>query len=335
MTHYREDIDNESAYEKYTRLIINRRFLSMAFGMSALTILFGVEGFSDLLIDDVLQVETNGYITLVSALLPAGIVTALLFTQWYQRKYSPSLHVESKYIRYTLIANVPVTILILTWIWYYYDNTPSNDTVALIFMGILFFIYGFLIAYPYYVPSGVFSLRYGGKDAGQVNALIDLFGFAFAAPFSYGGSWLSESVKEGWWWVWITMYILKEDPNIDFSNSQYGTLAVIAGLSYAFGKMVDGILIDGRFCFKFMNEVRSMIFFQLASSICVFFFTFGNDVTYFAIWAIPNAIVQAGTWPAFAKMIYTLLCFVLFCFILFFVLNFIHILIPLFSFPLA
>ena len=63
-----------------------------------------------------------------------------------------------------------------------------------------------MIAYPYYIPPSVFSLRYGGRDGGTVNALLDLFGFAFVAPVSVAGAALSE-IKNGWGWVWLTMYV--------------------------------------------------------------------------------------------------------------------------------
>lgn len=55
-----------------------------------------------------------------------------------------------------------------------------------------------------------------------------------------------------------------------------------------------------------MNEIKAMILFQSVSCVCTFIFSFGTNTTWFALWAIPNAIVQAGTWPALSKLIYTM-----------------------------
>ena len=70
----------------------------------------------------------------------------------------------------------------------------------------------FCLAYPYYIPPSVFSLRYGGDDSGTVNALLDLFGFTFVAPFSVGGAALSEE-KNGWGYVWL--FMLSQKKNIE------------------------------------------------------------------------------------------------------------------------
>ena len=79
--------------------------------------------------------------------------------------------------------------------------------ILLRFLFFAFLIQCNVIAYPYYVPPGVFALRYGGKtDAGTVTAVIDLFGFAAVAPFSYLGAALSEE-KNGWGYVWLFMYM--------------------------------------------------------------------------------------------------------------------------------
>ena len=111
---------------------------------------------------------------------------------------------------------------------------------------------------------------------------------------------------------------LKDDPDVDFDNSTYGLFAIIAGIAYAFGKLFNGLVIDGRYCFSFMNEIRAMLFFQVVSCVCVFFFSFGSDLTYFCLLAVPNAVVQAGTWPALAKLVFEMYVssfFFVFCFV--------------------
>lgn len=94
---------------------------------------------------------------------------------------------------------------------------------------------------------------------------------------------------------------LKEEDLL--TNSTFGLLGLLSGLAYAFGKAFNGTIIDGRFCFKFMNEIRALYLFQIVSCACVFLFSFGSDVTFFTLMAAPNAVVQAGTWPALAKLV--------------------------------
>ena len=140
-----EDIETETASQKYSRLILNRRFLLIAFSVTCMTVIVGVEAFTDLLIDDVLQVSTNGYVTIVSSCLPAGIVCALLASHIVIRKYKPSMQASSRFVNIALITLVIVSLVILGWIWLIYWIDNPNDGLFLAIMGILLFVYGLLI----------------------------------------------------------------------------------------------------------------------------------------------------------------------------------------------
>ena len=110
-----------------------------------LTVLVGVEAFSDLLIDDVLDVETNGYVTIVSACLPCGIVVALFASPFVVQKYQPTLQQQQKFVIWSLVGIVVLAIAMLAWIWIFYQTSHTSDGIALTIMGILLFLYGLIL----------------------------------------------------------------------------------------------------------------------------------------------------------------------------------------------
>ena len=75
------------------------------------------------------------------------------------------------------------------------DAFTCLSTVA-----ILLFCYGFLLAYPYYIQTGVFALRFGGDDSGLVACLIDFCGYLPSSFLLIVGAWMS---AYGWRYVFI------------------------------------------------------------------------------------------------------------------------------------
>ncbi len=58
------------------------------------------------------------------------------------------------------------------------------------------FLLGLAISPAYYVPMSVFSVAFGGKHAGFLVAIIDIFGYAAAMLFNYFGGTIAEN--HGW-----------------------------------------------------------------------------------------------------------------------------------------
>jgi len=99
---------------------------------------------------------------------------------------------------------VIIATLLMLWTWIIEIYACSNPLSCITIVSTLLFSYGFLLAYPYYIQSGIFALRFGGKDAGMVAALLDFFGFFPSAILLVLGAWLSEY---GWRYVWILTII--------------------------------------------------------------------------------------------------------------------------------
>jgi len=58
------------------------------------------------------------------------------------------------------------------------------------------FLLGLAISPAYYVPMSVFSVAFGGKHAGFLVAVIDIFGYAAAMLFNYFGGTIAKD--HGW-----------------------------------------------------------------------------------------------------------------------------------------
>jgi len=58
------------------------------------------------------------------------------------------------------------------------------------------FLLGLAISPAYYVPMSVFSVAFGGKHAGFLVAIIDIFGYGAALLFNYFGG--SIATNHGW-----------------------------------------------------------------------------------------------------------------------------------------
>lgn len=96
----------------------------------------------------------------------------------------------------------------------------------------------------------------------------------------------------------VTADAIRDDPDLNIDTEDIADLAVIAGISFGIGKVLDGVLVD-RF-----NAKYCLWFFMVLSAAMVICFSYATNQTTMAWLVIPNAVAQAGGYPALAKMTY-------------------------------
>ena len=118
---------------------------------------------------------------------PFGMFAALLLTSFYYDRLS----------KFQLIAVIGFQLLfsclavLLLW---KLDIIPESLRTPTAIVTI--FLLGLAISPAYYVPMSVFSVAFGGKHAGFLVAIIDIFGYAAAMLFNYFGGTIAEN--HGW-----------------------------------------------------------------------------------------------------------------------------------------
>jgi len=96
----------------------------------------------------------------------------------------------------------------------------------------------------------------------------------------------------------VTADAIRDDPDLDIDTEDIADLAVIAGISFGIGKVVSGVLVD-RF-----NAKYCLWFFMILSAAMVLCFSYATSNATMTWLVIPNALAQAGGYPALAKMTY-------------------------------
>lgn len=118
---------------------------------------------------------------------PMGMFAALLITSFYYDRLS----------KLQLIGVIGCQLLfsagavLLLW---HLDIVPESMRSEVAITTI--FLLGLAISPAYYVPMSVFSVAFGGKHAGFLVAVIDIFGYAAAMLFNYFGGTIAKD--HGW-----------------------------------------------------------------------------------------------------------------------------------------
>jgi len=86
--------------------------------------------------------------------------------------------------------------------------------------------------------------------------------------------------------------------SLGFTNEDITVLVTVQGLSYATGKLFNGIIIDR------MDARYALWAFMTLSMLSTFGWSFANTKTQMYPFIFVNFYCQAGTWPSMAKMIY-------------------------------
>ena len=207
-----DNIDNqaskESSFDKFIRIVKNRRFLLIVGANGTLTTSLAILSYGELFMYDLLSPNyktiSTGYYSLMASGLPLGLVIGLLITNYTLK--NKNIFWLSKFVNYVIFISIIIVLLISIEIWYIELHYCLNKYLCLISIGVLYFLFGFIVSYPYYISISVFSLNYGAKDSGLVSALMEFFGFAISAPVSFSIGYLSDL---GWRYVMV-IFILSQ-----------------------------------------------------------------------------------------------------------------------------
>jgi len=118
---------------------------------------------------------------------PMGMFAALLITSFYYDRLSKLQLIGV--IGCQLLFSVAAVLLL-----WRLDLVPESMQAAVAIITI--FLLGLAISPAYYVPMSVFSVAFGGKHAGFLVAVIDIFGYAAAILFNYFGGTIAKD--HGW-----------------------------------------------------------------------------------------------------------------------------------------
>eukprot|EP01083_Nonionella_stella_P046946 125706_1 len=192
----------ETLCDKLIRFFSNRRFILICCSNAFITMVVGLDAFSELLLSDVMKpsepyLDTGVYV-MVAASFPIGLTVALLVSYVFLR--DQERYWLANYVNISLLMAVLFCMGLLGWTWMMEIFGCVSAMGCLSMVALLLFGYGFLLAYPYYIQTGVFALRFGGNDAGLVACLIDFCGYLPSSFLLIIGAWMS---AYGWRYVFI------------------------------------------------------------------------------------------------------------------------------------
>mmetsp|Transcript_50245 Transcript_50245/g.45029 ORF Transcript_50245/g.45029 Transcript_50245/m.45029 type:complete len:595 (-) Transcript_50245:218-2002(-) len=194
--------NQETLCEKLIRFFTNRRFLLICLSNMFITMVVGLDAFSELLLSDVMKpsepyLDTGIYVMVASS-FPLGLTVALLVSYVFLR--DKQRYWLANYVNISLLVAVLFCMALLGWTWIMEMFGCISVFTCLSSVALLLFSYGFLLAYPYYIQTGVFALRFGGNDSGLVACLIDFCGYLPSSFLLIVGAWMS---AYGWRYVFV------------------------------------------------------------------------------------------------------------------------------------
>jgi len=173
--------------------------------MATMTVMVGMENYIALWLTDVFRpctdtegencnsVFESGYASIVSSLLPLGLICSLVYGQVFLRDVHPKKDAKIT-VRFLACATLLVVVF-LVWTTLVETGTRPKDNPENWVGGLAVFIllYGFFVGYPYYIPAAVYAVKIGGANSATLSAILDLGGFILLTVFAYLGTALSEA----------------------------------------------------------------------------------------------------------------------------------------------
>ncbi len=179
-------LDQTSFWQACWAFATSSRFWLIGFSIVFLTVCMDFLNFIPLYLSEELDFSA-GNASRAGTAFPLGMFAALLLTSFYYDRLS----------KFQLIAVIGFQLLfsclavLLLW---KLDIIPESVRTPTAIVTI--FLLGLAISPAYYVPMSVFSVAFGGKHAGFLVAIIDIFGYAAAMLFNYFGGTIAEN--HGW-----------------------------------------------------------------------------------------------------------------------------------------
>ncbi|QDT13912.1 MFS transporter [Planctomycetes bacterium K23_9] len=170
------------------RFIASGRFWLICLSICFLTILMDFINFIPIYLSEVLEIPANRA-SMAGSAFPTGMFLALIATSFlYDR-------VTKKNLIYVLGGLLAGSCVCVVALWNL-GNLPVSPTARMPLAIGLIFVFGFAISPAYYIPMSIFAVKFGGKHAGFLVALIDVCGYSGAWAFNFFGGSIAEDY--GW-----------------------------------------------------------------------------------------------------------------------------------------
>jgi len=179
-------LDQTSFWQACWVFATSSRFWLIGFSIVFLTVCMDFLNFIPLYLSEELGFSA-GNASRAGTAFPSGMFAALLLTSFYYDRLS----------KFQLIGVIGFQLLfsclavLLLWKLEIIPESVRTPTAI-----VTIFLLGLAISPAYYVPMSVFSVAFGGKHAGFLVAIIDIFGYGAALLFNYFGGTIAEN--HGW-----------------------------------------------------------------------------------------------------------------------------------------
>jgi len=235
--------------ELWSRIRTDARFWLVLLGTSTMSVMVNITSIMPIWLTDVFRPCTDtetgncnsllesGHASIVSSLVPLGLICSLIYGLFYIKDVS-SLKGATKQATITVIFLIIATLLVVVFAsWSTLVESgerPKQDPGNWIGgLAVFFFIFGFLVGYPYYIPPSVYAIKTGEGNAATLTAILDLGGLILGTAFVYFGNSLSEAegVSETalttWRYAFYCLTIVAFIATVTMSGYLYHSLNVI------------------------------------------------------------------------------------------------------------
>ena len=179
-------LDHTTLWQACAAFATSSRFWLIGLSIVFLTVCMDFLNFIPLYLSEELNFSA-GNASAAGTAFPMGMFAALLITSFYYDRLS-KLQLIGVIGCQLLFSCLAVLLLWRLEIVPEYMRTEVAITTI--------FLLGLAISPAYYVPMSVFSVAFGGKHAGFLVAIIDIFGYGAALLFNYFGGTIA--TNHGW-----------------------------------------------------------------------------------------------------------------------------------------
>ena len=226
---YNPNITINDIRKRTITILCRKRFWSGALVMLFLTLLKRSGQLMPVYFNDTSTIVNEGSASWYAAIFQVGLLSSIFIGGSIYNRI-----VDGKNKRLLCVALL-IFGVILSSLLAIFGVQKSNSYNMLMFRCVLIFFYACSIGLTYFIPTAVFSIKFGQKDTATVSALMDFVGYTFGSAFLI--NILTPMQKYlGWRYVWafyslltllsvfITydfMTMLEVDDTINWSNLRY------------------------------------------------------------------------------------------------------------------
>ena len=180
------DFDHLALWQACFAFIKSGRFWFIGLSIVFLTVVMDFLNFIPIYLAEELNLSASTA-SMAGTCFPMGMFAALLLTSFFYDRLS------KRQLIIALGGQLVFSCLAVLLLWKLDFVTASLQAPVAV---VTIFLLGLAISPAYYVPTSVFSVAFGGKHAGFLVAVIDIFGYGAALIFNYFGGSIAE--QHGW-----------------------------------------------------------------------------------------------------------------------------------------